>query len=76
MAYKSQHPMTSEFPMGTILSVSDGPLGNGKGTPYVYVSELEEAVQDTHVSVMYSGTTFECYCMKFLITNSRKAPSF
>jgi hypothetical protein len=28
------------------------------------------------VSVMYSGTTFECYCMKFLITNSRKAPSF
>lgn len=48
MAYKSQHPMTSEFPMGTILSVSDGPLGNGKGTPYVYVSEVEEAVQDTH----------------------------
>ena len=75
MAYKSQQPMTSDFPMGTILSVSDGPLGNGKGTPYVYVSELEEAVQDTHVSVMYSGKTFKSYEMKFLSTNSRKTLS-
>jgi hypothetical protein len=52
MAYKSQQPKTSEFPMGTILSVSDGPLASGKGTPYVYVNEREEAVHDTHVSVM------------------------
>jgi hypothetical protein len=51
MAYKSQQPKTSEFPIGTILSVSDGPLSNGKGTPYVYVSEVEEAIQDIHVSV-------------------------
>jgi hypothetical protein len=50
-AYKSQHPKTSEFPMGTIMSVSDGPLDNGKGTPYMYVSEVEEAVQDTDVSL-------------------------
>jgi hypothetical protein len=50
-AYKSQHPKTSEFPLGTILSVSDGPLGKGKGIPYVYVSEVEEAVQDTDVSL-------------------------
>lgn len=61
MAYKSQQPGTSDFPMGTILSVSDGPVGNGKGTPYVYVSELEEAVHDTHVSVMYSGNTVKSY---------------
>ncbi|PNF23997.1 hypothetical protein B7P43_G09291 [Cryptotermes secundus] len=46
-AYKSRHPKTSEFPLGTTISVSDGPLGNGKGTPYMYVSEVEEAVQDT-----------------------------
>jgi hypothetical protein len=39
--------------MGTILSVSDGPLGNGKGTPYVYVNEREDAVQDTDVSLHY-----------------------
>ena len=61
MAYKSQHPMTSDFPMGTIFSVSDGPLDNGKGTPYVYVSELIEAIQDLHVSVMYSRNTFKSY---------------
>lgn len=61
MAYKSQQPMTSDFPMGTIFSVSDGPLGNGKGTPYVYVSELEEAVRDLHVSVVYSRNTFKSY---------------
>jgi hypothetical protein len=48
MAYNSQHAMTSGFPMGTLFSVSDGPLGNGKGTPYVYVSELVEAIQDLH----------------------------
>jgi hypothetical protein len=40
--------------MGTILSVSDGPLGSGKGTPYVYVSEVEDAVQDTDVSLHFS----------------------
>jgi hypothetical protein len=50
-AYKSQHPKTSEFPLGTIISVSDGPLGKGKGTPYMYVSKVEEAVQDTDVSL-------------------------
>jgi hypothetical protein len=53
LAYKSQHPMTSDFPMGHVQSVSDGPVGNGKGTPYVYVSKLEESVQDVYVSVMH-----------------------
>jgi hypothetical protein len=57
-AYKSQHPKTIEFPLGTTLSVSDGPLGNGKGTPYMYVSEVEQAVQDTDVSLSY---TMEAY---------------
>ncbi|KDR19714.1 protein CREG1 [Zootermopsis nevadensis] len=47
VAYKSQQLVTNEFPMGTVLSVSDGPLGSGNGTPYVYVSELEDAIQDT-----------------------------
>jgi hypothetical protein len=61
MAYKSQQPMTSDFPMGTIFSVSDGPLDNGKGTPFVYVSELVEAIQDLHVSVIYSRNTFKSY---------------
>jgi hypothetical protein len=56
-AYKSQHPKTSEFPLGTILSVSDGPLGKGKGTPYMYVSEVEEAVQDTDVSSSSSSSS-------------------
>jgi len=65
MAYKSQNPMTNDFPMGTLFSVSDGPLGNGKGTPYVYVSELVEAIQDLHVSVMNSRNTFKSYWMKF-----------
>jgi hypothetical protein len=54
LVYKSQQPKTSEFPMGTIISVSDGPLGSGKGTPYVYVSELEDAVRDTDVSFCYT----------------------
>jgi len=65
MAYRSQNTMTSDFPMGTLFSVSDGPLGNGKGTPYVYVSELVEAIQDIHVSVMYIRHTFKSYWMKF-----------
>lgn len=53
VAYKSQQPVTNAFPMGTVLSVSDGPLGSGNGTPYVYVSELEDAIQDTDVSLFY-----------------------
>jgi hypothetical protein len=53
--------MTIDFPMGTIFSVSDGPLDNGKGTPYVYVTELGEAIQDLHVSVMYSRNRFKSY---------------
>jgi hypothetical protein len=75
LAYKSQQPMTRDFPMGHIQSVSDGPVGNGKGTPYVYVSKLEEVIQDTHVSVVYSRNTFKSYSIKLLSTNSRKAPS-
>jgi hypothetical protein len=61
MAYKSYNSMTSDFPMGTLFSVSDGPVGNGKGTPYVYVSELVEAVQDLHVSVIYSRNALKSY---------------
>jgi len=57
--------MTSDFPMGTLFSVSDGPLSNGRGTPYVYVSEIIEAIQDLHVSVMYIRHTFKSYWMKF-----------
>lgn len=54
LAYKSQQPKTSGFPLGTILSVSDGPLGNGKGTPYMYVTEFEDAIKDTQVSLSYT----------------------
>jgi hypothetical protein len=40
----------------------------------VYVSELVEAIQDLHVSVMYSRKTFKSYWMKFSSTKSRNAP--
>jgi hypothetical protein len=41
----------------------------------VYVSELVEAVQDLHVSVIYSRNALKSYWMKSESRKSRKAPS-
>jgi hypothetical protein len=51
LAFRSLQPKTNDFPMGAVQSVSDGPVGNSKGKPYMYVSELEDAVRDTEVSI-------------------------
>ncbi|KAJ9586381.1 hypothetical protein L9F63_019962 [Diploptera punctata] len=40
--YQSLEPKTNDYPMGAVQSVSDGPVDNSKGTPYMFVSELED----------------------------------
>lgn len=47
VSYRSLHPKTNDYPMGIIQSVSDGPVNNSKGKPYLYVTELEDVIQDT-----------------------------
>jgi len=38
--------------MGLVQSVSDGPVGTGNGTPYMYVSMVEQAIGD----ILYNDT--------------------
>ncbi|KAJ4432261.1 hypothetical protein ANN_20878 [Periplaneta americana] len=56
LAYKSQHTKTKDFPMGTIVSVSDGTVEKSVGTPYMYVTRLEDVVQDTEIDSRCSLT--------------------
>lgn len=39
------------FPTVNVISFSDGPLGNGSGTPYMYLTPLDFTAQDTAVRI-------------------------
>ncbi|PSN58291.1 hypothetical protein C0J52_00163 [Blattella germanica] len=49
LSYRSLHAQTMDYPIGAVLSVSDGPVNDSKGTPYFFVSKLEDVAQDIEV---------------------------
>lgn len=38
------------FPVAYLISIADGPLGNGTGIPYMYLTPLDYTAQDLAVS--------------------------
>lgn len=38
------------FPTANLVSLSDGPIGNGTGVPYMYLTPLDYTAQDIAVS--------------------------
>lgn len=38
------------FPVANLISISDGPTGNGTGIPYMYLTPLDYTAQDLVVS--------------------------
>ncbi|KAL0204456.1 hypothetical protein M9458_002474, partial [Cirrhinus mrigala] len=46
MATISTHDPVKGQPFSNAFSISDGPVGNGTGTPYMYLTHLEISVQD------------------------------
>ncbi|XP_060754664.1 protein CREG1 [Neoarius graeffei] len=46
----STHEPVKGQPFSNAFSISDGPLGNGTGTPYMYLTQLEISVQDLQVN--------------------------
>ncbi|XP_066563043.1 protein CREG2 isoform X2 [Amia ocellicauda] len=58
------------LPFGNIFSVSDGPLDNGTGTPYFYVTAMDNSVVDLRSNPAASLTLSEAeseYCRDNLI---------
>nr|XP_055062305.1 protein CREG1 isoform X2 [Misgurnus anguillicaudatus] len=49
MATISTHEPVKGQPFSNSFSISDGPAGNGTGTPYLYLTHLEISVQDLQV---------------------------
>lgn len=49
MATISTHEPVKGQPFSNTFSISDGALGNGTGTPYMYLTHLEISVQDLQV---------------------------
>lgn len=47
MATISSRDPTQGSPFANIFSVSDGPVDNGTGVPYIYISPWEISAQDT-----------------------------
>lgn len=45
------------LPFGNIFSISDGPLDNSTGTPYFYVTPMDNTVMDLH-SFPFASLTF------------------
>uniref|UniRef100_A0A8C2KGW0 Cellular repressor of E1A-stimulated genes 1 n=1 Tax=Cyprinus carpio TaxID=7962 RepID=A0A8C2KGW0_CYPCA len=41
----------ASMPFSNAFSISDGPAGNGTGTPYLYLTHLEISVQDLQVQI-------------------------
>lgn len=50
MATISTHEPVKGQPFSNSFSISDGPAGNGTGTPYLYLTHLEISVQDLQVN--------------------------
>ncbi|XP_076839314.1 protein CREG1 [Brachyhypopomus gauderio] len=50
MATISTHEPVKGQPFSNVFSISDGPAGNGTGTPYMYLTHLEVSVQDLQVN--------------------------
>ncbi|XP_016422121.1 protein CREG1 [Sinocyclocheilus rhinocerous] len=50
MATISTHDPVRGQPFSNAFSISDGPAGNGTGTPYLYLTHLEISVQDLQVN--------------------------
>lgn len=38
------------FPVANLISIADGPVGNGTGIPYMYLTPLDYTAQDLAVS--------------------------
>lgn len=38
------------FPIANVISIGDGPIGNGSGVPYMYLTPLDYTAQDLAVS--------------------------
>lgn len=49
MATISTHDPVKGQPFSNAFSISDGPVGNGTGTPYMYLTHMEISVQDLQV---------------------------
>lgn len=49
MATISTHEPVKGQPFSNVFSISDGPVGNGTGTPYMYLTHMEISVQDLQV---------------------------
>ncbi|KAK7162352.1 hypothetical protein R3I94_004877 [Phoxinus phoxinus] len=50
MATISTHDPVKGQPFSNAFSISDGPVGNGTGTPYMYLTHMEISVQDLQVN--------------------------
>ncbi|KAG9262338.1 protein CREG1 [Astyanax mexicanus] len=50
MATISTHEPVKGQPFSNAFSISDGPPGNGTGTPYLYLTHMEISVQDLQVN--------------------------
>jgi len=64
MATISTHEPVKGQPFSNVFSISDGPVGNGTGTPYMYLTHMEISVQDLQVHTLISGI------------NTQQQPSF
>lgn len=51
MATISTHDPVKGQPFSNAFSISDGPVGNGTGTPYMYLTHMEISVQDLQVRI-------------------------
>ncbi|CAH1408278.1 unnamed protein product [Nezara viridula] len=46
ISHISHQGNSSDFPLGRVFSMSDGPINNSKGTPYIYSTELDPVIND------------------------------
>ncbi|XP_069492036.1 protein CREG1 [Ambystoma mexicanum] len=56
LATLSSHEPVRGLPFANVFSVSDGPLGQSSGVPYLYLTTLEISVQDLKVNPAASLT--------------------
>lgn len=41
-----------DFPVANLISIADGPVGDGTGIPYMYLTPLDYTAQDLAVSIV------------------------
>ena len=49
----STMPHIRHYPFVNVLSVSDGPVGNGSGIPYLFMTDLDMSQHDLAVSGLF-----------------------